>query len=141
MRNTVLRNIIVGLELFVALMAIYGGINLLANAEGFGMNQGWLHGSPFANYQVPALILLFGVGGSSLVASVEAWRRGRFAVLLTTVAGVVLLLFEVVEVAAIGLRNFQQPLMFAAGTVLCVAEPALNGAGREKRGEPREHAA
>jgi hypothetical protein len=113
-----IRRLLIGLELFVGVMAVYGGINLLADATGFGVKEEWLHGSPFSDYQVPALGLLVFVAGGNLLASALVWARREAGPLLSLVAGLGLMGFEVVETYSFGLRNVQQPLMFIVGLVI-----------------------
>lgn len=119
MSQRVIRNTLIGLELFTGVMALYGGIRLLADATGFGVKEEWLRGSPFTNYQIPAIGLLVGVGGSSLLAA-AALMRGRRSLgwLLSVGAGAILMVFEIVETLSFGLRSFQQPLMLVIGSLI-----------------------
>jgi hypothetical protein len=107
------------LQLFVAAMAIYGGIRLLAGAANFGISETLLRGSPFSNFQGPAIALLVGVGGTSLLGvAALIWSRLRLRSCASLVAGVVLIAFEVTEAYAMGLRNWQQPLMLVVGLLV-----------------------
>lgn len=69
MSHKAIRTTIIGLETFVVPMAIYGSVSMLTDATGFGLKEVWLRGSPFSNYQIPAVGLLVGVGGSSFLAA------------------------------------------------------------------------
>jgi hypothetical protein len=106
MSHKVVRNILIGLEVFVGVMAIYGGIRLLADATGFGVQEEWLHGSPFSNYQIPALGLLVFVSGGNLLAAALLWTRRELGLFVSLGAGVVLMGFEIAETYSFGLRNF-----------------------------------
>src|SRR5690349_16570328 len=66
------RIVVAMLELFLGIGALYGGISLLVDAEGFGMKESWLDGSPFADYLIPGLFLLVVIGGGMLVAAALA---------------------------------------------------------------------
>jgi hypothetical protein len=119
MSRSAVRWTLIGLEVFTFVMALYGSISLLADAVGFGLKEEWLQGSPFATYQVPAIGLLVGVGGSSLIAAASAWRApARLDGILSMIAGVILVVFEIVEGYSIGLRNVQQPLMSVIGLLM-----------------------
>lgn len=137
MSPRVIRNTLVGLEVLVGIMAIYGSVSLLVDAEGFGVKDEWLRGSPFTNYQIPALALLVSVGGSSLLAAGALLRvQHETGAMLSIGAGAVLVLFEVAETYWFGLRNFQQPLMCAVGLVIAGLGALLlnsNASSRMKR--------
>lgn len=109
------RYTLLGLELFTGIMALYGGVSLLIDAAGFGLQEEWLNGSPFSNYQMPAMALLIFIGGGSLLAAALLWMRHTLALPVSTAVGAALMIFEVVETYSIGLRSFQQPLMFVIG--------------------------
>jgi hypothetical protein len=119
MSRTAVRWTLIGLEAFTVVMALYGGISMLIGAVGFGLREEWLQGSPFTTYQVPAIGLLIGVGGSSFIAAASLWRaQARLGGLLAMGAGVMLVVFEIVEEYSIGLRNVQQPLMSVIGLLM-----------------------
>ncbi len=61
-----------------------------------------LAGSPFKSYTVPGLALFVLVGGSALVAMILMIRRHPMAALASAVAGIIIILFEIVEVMVIG---------------------------------------
>jgi hypothetical protein len=80
----------------------------------------YLEGSPFTDYTGPGLILLFAVGGSSLLAAVAHWRRWRYAYLFTLAAGCILLgwlFFEFLWVP----EGWAAQLLFAAVAAVIVA--------------------
>ncbi len=107
-----------GLLAFGALNAFAGGYYGLSGAKGIPTE--WLAGSPFTNYFVPSLILLVVVGGSLLVAAIAVFARlrmGRFAALG---AGIVLLIWIVVQVAIIGYVSWMQPTTAIGGVLIVV---------------------
>jgi hypothetical protein len=107
-----------GLEVFTGVMAIYGGVSLLIDASGFGVQEEWLRGSPFTSYQIPAIALLVFVAGGNLLSAALLWLRRQPGLLLSAAVGVGLMLFEIVEAHSFGLRTVQQPLMSAIGLVV-----------------------
>ena len=84
----------------VGIPAVPGGVSLLAGFYAPPVEQ--LAGSGFTDFTVPGLALLFLVGGSALLAGVLLLRRRRFALHSATLAGLVVMSFEFVEVLAIG---------------------------------------
>lgn len=69
MSHKSIRYTVIALEVFTGVMAIYGSISLLVDAGGFGVQEEWLHGSPFSNYQIPAVALLVFVAGGNLLSA------------------------------------------------------------------------
>ncbi len=95
-----MRATLIILNLFLALTAIAGGIGLIA---GFGAPQiDLLQNSIFSDFKIPGLILMIIVGGSSLIASVLLIKRDDFAFYMSLIAGVVIIIFETVEIFVIG---------------------------------------
>jgi len=74
---------------FVALTAVFGGIAVAAGVDKFPSE--WLVGTPFTSYLIPGLILAIVVGGSAVVAAVEALRRSGTGALASMLAGAILL--------------------------------------------------
>jgi hypothetical protein len=110
------RAALVTLEAFVGIGAVYGGIRLLADADGFGIEASWLDGTPFPDYTIPGLVLLVVIGGSMLAAAALALRGSDWAAFAAFCAGVVLLVFLAVETAAIGYQgSAQAPLLVVCG--------------------------
>jgi hypothetical protein len=108
MKHKLVRIVIGGLEALIALSAIGGGIALLAGTsqDGVLIEAGggtqfpleWLRNTPFGDYTLPALILLIGVGGSSLSACVLVWTSHRVGVLASAAAGLIMAGYIVGEV-------------------------------------------
>ena len=125
MSHTSLRYAVIGLEVFTGVMALYGGISLLADASGFGVKEEWLRGSPFSNYQIPAVVLLVCVAGGNLLSAALLWARNEAGLPLSLAAGIVLMGFEIVETYSFGLRSFQQPLMFVIGLAVATLAASM----------------
>ena len=68
----ILRISIVTIASFITLTAIGGGLAILVGADEFPLE--WLSGTPFKDYTIPALILIFIVGGSALITAIAAIR-------------------------------------------------------------------
>ena len=91
---------LLGLEVFVALTAIGGGIALATGAEGGRFPRSWLSGTPFGDYLAPGLILAAIVGGSA-AAAIALARQSTIAPRASAAAGLLLVGWIVGEVALI----------------------------------------
>ena len=134
--NKSIRNILIILNIFLALTAFGGGIQLLI---GFYVPPvEMLAGSPFQDYTIPGLALGLLVGGSALFAAILLIRKSRYAMLSSIAAGLIILFFEFVEVLVIGSpagpSRFMQILYFGMGTVIIVT--TLGGWFLELRSAP-----
>ena len=85
---------------FLAVTGFLGGIGLLAHLNTPPLEM--LQGSPFKDYTIPGLSLFMIVGGSALLATWLLVRRSRFALLSATLAGIIIMFFEFVEMLVIG---------------------------------------
>ena len=124
----------------VALNAGAGGYYALSGAENVPVE--WLDSSPFSSYTVPGLILLVLVGGSAAVGAVAVFAQARTARLAALAAGLVLLVWILVQVSIIGYVSWLQPTMAAAAiTILALAlalpEPSSRATRRERTGAVR----
>jgi hypothetical protein len=117
-----IRGTLIGLELFTAVGAIAGAIFVVP-----GLPPEWLAGSPFGDYTVPALALGILCGGGSLAAALAVAWRPALGGIVSAAAGAAMAIFEVVEVAAVGLMivkfptepaSYLQPFYFAIGVVI-----------------------
>jgi membrane protease YdiL (CAAX protease family) len=85
------------MEAFLALSAIQGGLALLRGEFDSILDVGWLAGTPFVSYAIPALILVFVVGGGALCAAAMVFLRRRWAVGMSIAAGLIMVGFLIVE--------------------------------------------
>lgn len=119
----ILRVILIVLTIFLSLTAVLGGIGLLVNLNAPPVEM--LIGSPFKDYTIPGLSLSLLAGGSALVAVTLLFRKNKFALLFSTTAGVVIMVFEFVEVLVIGspagIARILQIVYFGTGTAIVVA--------------------
>ena len=121
--RSILYVVLIVLTIFQSISTILGGIALLANI--ISMPVELLQGSPFKDYTIPGLALSLIAGGSSLFASVLLFRKSKFSILFSTMAGVVMMFFEFVEVLVIGspagVARTLQIVYFGTGTAIVVA--------------------
>lgn len=99
MRHKRVRLTLAILEAFVALTAIGCGLGLEVGAIQFPLV--WLAGTPFSDYALPGLLMAVIVGGSSLLATATIFTEGEAGVLVSILAGLLLLGFEFVEATSI----------------------------------------
>jgi hypothetical protein len=122
-------------DLFEAVSAIVGAVGLVVGFMNIPLSA--LHGSPFTDFTVPALLLGFVVGGSALVAGVItafAFGPQRFGALVSAAAGCITVGWLIIEIAMIGLGSWAQIawllvglLMIALAGLLWRAESRIAG--------------
>ena len=127
MSGRMLRILLVVLDGFLGLTAIAGGVGLLAGIN--APSTADLAGSLFSDYTIPALALLVIVGGAGVVSTVMTLRKHWYAALASGAAGVVIVIFEIVEVLAIGsppgVARTLQIFYFALGLLIILLALAL----------------
>lgn len=101
MNHKLVRSALVGVETFVALGAVAGGIALLRGVFAQGIPLAWLQGTPFSDYTIPGLALAIVIGGGMLLAAATVFIQRHWAVLISAGAGLFMMGFEVVEAASI----------------------------------------
>lgn len=89
------------IEAVIGLSAIQGGIALLQGAFDQVLSVGWLAGTPFGDYTIPGLALVIVVGGSALLAAATVFIEREWAVLVSALAGLMMVGYEVVEVVCL----------------------------------------
>jgi len=103
------RLILVVLEAFVALTSIACGVGLAVGVVQFPL--AWLAGTPFSDYTVPGLLMAIIIGGSSLLAAETIFTGREGGVVVSALAGLLLMGCEVAEVVSID-RNLGNWLPF-----------------------------
>jgi hypothetical protein len=88
------------LDGFLGVTAVLGGLALLFGR--LGLPTDLLVGSPFGSYTLPALILIALVGGSGALAIAPMLRHSSRGLAASGIAGLIILIFEAVELAVIG---------------------------------------
>ena len=116
MREARLRGVLLATTSFMAIIAIAGGIGLIAT-NGLGMPTSNLSTSPFGSYIIPGIILLTIFGGTQALALAALWKRHNKANLATAIAGFGALIWIFVEMYMTHIRHWLQILVFALGIV------------------------
>ena len=103
----------------------FGGFMLTTDPTGESLQvpPGLLEGSPFEDYLVPGVILLVLFGIVPFVVAVGLAFRQAWAWFAAFAIGCGLVIFEIVEVWAVG-YNFQQPLWGTVGAVIALVSLA-----------------
>ena len=94
------RTWLITLEMFLGVTAALGGLCLVMGWYAPPLDM--LAGSIFASYLVPGLALAVLVGGGSVLAAVLLARHAAWGVAVSAAAGVMILVFEAVELVVIG---------------------------------------
>ena len=114
--------VLIVLNSFLALTAFAGVIGILGGLNAPSIES--LKGSIFKDFTIPGLSLFVIVGGSALLADILLIRKSKFAVLLATVAGIIIMFFEFIEVLVIGsppgLAQTLQLFYFGLGIAIAV---------------------
>lgn len=107
---------------FLAITALLGGMMLVADVNAPSVTL--LQGTPFSSYLIPGLALTVIVGGSALFAFILLLRKSKFALLIATTAGTIVMFFEFIEKLVIGspvgVAGFLQLFYFGLGTLMIV---------------------
>ena len=101
MKHIGIRIALAVIEACIGLGAIGGGIALLIGAMGQWLPVAFLQGTPFSDYIIPGLILTVVVGGGMLLAAATQFIQREWAVLLSAAMGLIMIGWEIVEVAII----------------------------------------
>ena len=101
LKHKVIRIALFVIEPFIGLSAIQGGIALLRGAFDQWVPVAWLAGTPFSDYTIPGLVLVIVVGGSALLAAATVFIHREWAVLVSVLAGLLMVGYLVVEVVSL----------------------------------------
>ena len=101
MKHKGIRIALAVIEACIGLGAIGGGIALLIGAMGQWLPVAFLQGTPFSDYIIPGLLLTVVVGGGMLLAAATQFIAREWAMLLSAAMGLILIGWEIVEVAII----------------------------------------
>jgi|tagenome__1003787_1003787.scaffolds.fasta_scaffold20976073_3 hypothetical protein len=102
MKHEVIRIALVVIAAFIATSAIAGGVALLGGVVfGYKVPLSWLAGTPFSDYTIPGLALAIVVGGSALISAATIFIHREWAVLVSLLAGLMMVGYLVVEVVSI----------------------------------------
>jgi hypothetical protein len=118
LKHRVTRIALFVIEAFIGLSALQGGVALL---KGDFLNVApvnWLAGTPFSDYMIPGLALVIIVGGSAILAAATVFIEREWAVLVSVLAGLIMIVFEVVEVVSVDGKVAANALPMAIGLQL-----------------------
>jgi hypothetical protein len=107
MRHRQLRGALAVLVALVAFTTIQGAIFVVPTLPLAWLHQGLV--APFGDYTIPALALGILCGGSALLALITLLMRVRIGALLTVVAGMLMVGFELVEIVIVGFTPVLYP--------------------------------
>jgi hypothetical protein len=107
-----LRGTLGALAAFMALTAVQGAIFVVPAMPRSVLHQGVL--ALFPDFTIPALALGILCGGSALVALVTVLVRPKVGALASIVAGIFMIVFELVEIVVVGFTPVQTPDQFPA---------------------------
>lgn len=130
---------LMGLLLFNAASSIGGGIALITGL--IPEQPAWLEHTDFASLYLPGVILMAVVGGSSAIAAVGMAKQSQAWQLSAIVAGFIMMLWIVGEIASLRVFHFLQAIYFVTGALVVwctprsAPRPTLNsGHGATSRG-------
>ncbi len=119
MRHVSTRVSLFVLQTFVALTALDGALFVVP-----GLPLEWLESGPFADYTLPAMALGLLVGGTAVAALIALLIRPELAGLASVSAGIVVVVFELVEIAVVGFApkggSLDEPLAWLQALYLAV---------------------
>ena len=109
------------LDGFLGVTAAIGGLCLLLRVPFVTPPTDLLAGSPFGSYTIPGLALLVLVGGAGLLATALVLRRSPWGVVASGLAGLMILVFEAVELLVIGFTPLLALYMLLGFLILALA--------------------
>ena len=118
---------LLALLLFNAVTAIGGGLALMTGW--IPEQESWLRHTDFASNYFPGVILMAIVGGSSLVAALALLRRADGWELASILAGTIMCVWIVGEVASIRGFHFLQVIYLVTGALVVAWTPRRETAG------------
>jgi hypothetical protein len=104
----------------VAITAVAGGGMLLSAPDGSSLNLslGLLTYSPFRNYFIPGLILLFIVGGSHWLALFLLIKKSEAALKFSVYAGVIICGWIIAQALIFSIQHWLQFVYLLMGTLI-----------------------
>ena len=120
-----------GLDALIALLALWGGLELAVGAAAFQLPTEWIAPLGLHSWVLPGIALIVLIGGSMAVAAVASWQGIRHAAETSIGAGAILLGWLALQFVLFGL---QVPVQIIT-TVLAVAVVAIGAfAARTRHG-------
>jgi hypothetical protein len=101
MQHKGLRIALITIEAIIGLCAIVGGTALLNGSFDQWLPTSYLQGTSFSDYVIPGLVLIIVVGVGMLLTAAAQFIQREWTLFLSAAMGLILIGFEVVEVAII----------------------------------------
>lgn len=124
-----------GLLLFNGVSATAGGLALMT--DWIPEQASWVRNTDFPSSYFPGVILMALVGGSSLIAATALVKRSDGWQLASIVAGTIMVLWIIGEVASIRGFHFLQVIYLVTGALVVLWTPGR----RSALGDPQERRA
>ena len=118
--------VLIGVELFVAVGAVYGGVGLIAG-NAIHIADEWLVGTPFNSWILPGIFLLVVVAFPMMTAAVAEIRRLRWSYSASLVAGAAQVGWIIAQWLIMQRFFLLQPVMFAAGAAVLLLARVVHG--------------
>jgi hypothetical protein len=109
------------LDGFLGVTAAIGGLCLLLRVPFVTPPTDLLAESPFGDYTIPGLALLVLVGGGGMLATALVLRRSPWGTAASAMAGLMILVFEAVELVVIGFTGLLALYILLGFTILGLA--------------------
>ncbi len=119
MNRSVRTKVLFGLNLFLGLTAVAGGVSLLTGLIKVPLTA--LAGSPFTDFTVPAILLAAIIGGTSLLAAWLVHLGLSLGNRVSAIAGGAIIIFEIVEWNIIGFAWLQAVYIGIGVAILALA--------------------
>jgi hypothetical protein len=121
-----------GLDAMIALLAVWGGIELASGAADFQLPTEWIAPLGLHSWLLPGIALIVLIGGSMAVAAVTSWLAIPHAAATSVAAGVILVGWLAFQLVLFGLQAPVQVITAVlAAAVLAIA---LGAARRARHG-------
>ncbi len=114
-----MKKVLVALLLFLGITSVIGGVQLI-RTNGMGMPISSLQNTPFPNFIIPGLILLFIVGGTSLTAAILQIKKHKYAIETSVTAGFGIQIWVVTELFMLTHKSFLQAIYFTLGVLILI---------------------
>lgn len=107
------------LQLFIGIGAVASGIGLIIDPDGsnLSMSVEFLKESPFEDFLIPGIALLFINGLGSIIGSFFSFRRYHFAGKITMILGVAMVIWISTQVYWISWISLLQPVYLVLGII------------------------
>lgn len=113
----------------IAIIAIICGGMMLATPDGSSLKLSpiSLSGTPFSNFIIPGLILLFVVGVCNLIATFTLMHRHKKAFSFSMAAGIIIIGLIIIQMILTGLIFWLQFVFLIAGIIVLLISLHLKG--------------